>query len=82
MNLNRIPRKMKKKKKKINLLLDTKEKVLIVEQPVRMNHLVFDYESAYYAGEKRHAQIVMSELGIKYEFAVPQSICDCFWFFN
>lgn len=31
---------------------------------------------------KDHAQKVMSNLGITYDHAVPQSIADCWWFFN
>lgn len=32
--------------------------------------------------ENRHAQTVMRELGITYERATPQSICDQWWFWN
>lgn len=32
--------------------------------------------------ETRHAQVVMKELGITYQHAVPQSIADCWNFFN
>ena len=31
---------------------------------------------------KDHAQKVMGDLGITYDYAVPQSIADCWWFFN
>lgn len=31
---------------------------------------------------KIHAQQYMRDLGITYEIAVPQSICDQWWFFN
>lgn len=31
---------------------------------------------------KDHAQKVMGDLGITYDHAVPQSISDCWWFFN
>lgn len=30
----------------------------------------------------KHAQICMKDLGITYQLAVPQSISDCWWFFN
>jgi hypothetical protein len=30
----------------------------------------------------KHAQVLMRELGITYQLAVPQSIGDCWWFFN
>jgi len=32
--------------------------------------------------ENRHAQTVMRELGITYQHATPQSIADCWWFWN
>ena len=32
--------------------------------------------------EQRHAQIVISELGIIYEIATPQSLYDQWWFWN
>jgi len=31
---------------------------------------------------KRHAQVVMKELGITYQHSTPQSIGDQFWFWN
>lgn len=46
------------------------------------NNLVFDLVGALYAGDKRHAQDAMRELGITYLIAVPQSICACWWFFR
>lgn len=30
----------------------------------------------------KHAQQCMSDLGITYQKAVPQSLFDCWWFFN
>lgn len=33
-------------------------------------------------GEGRHAQVVMKELGITYSHATPQSMADCWWFWN
>lgn len=47
-----------------------------------MKHLRYDCIGAWYAGEKRHPQTVMRELGITYELAIPQSICDQWWLFN
>lgn len=48
-----------------------------------MIHLRFDYiEAGLGCNENRHAQIVMKELGITYQIAVPQTICDQWWFFN
>jgi hypothetical protein len=32
--------------------------------------------------EMRHPQIVMKDLGITYQHATPQSICDQWWFWN
>lgn len=32
--------------------------------------------------EHRHPQLVMRELGITYERAVPQSVADQWWFLN
>jgi len=32
--------------------------------------------------ENRHPQEVMRELGIKYQHATPQSVCDQWWFWN
>src|SRR5262249_55009235 len=39
-------------------------------------HLRYDI----YGGE--HAQAAMRRLGITYQYAVPQSMGDCWWFFN
>lgn len=36
----------------------------------------------YHAGVPGHPQIVMKELGIKYEHAIPQSIGDQWWFID
>lgn len=30
----------------------------------------------------KHAQELMKDLGIRYQIAVPQSLYDCWWFFN
>lgn len=45
-----------------------------------MRHLRFSYPAARAAGEDRHAQEVMRELGITYQDLTPQSIADQFWF--
>jgi hypothetical protein len=42
-----------------------------------MTDLVVDLYTA-----PKHAQTCMKELGITYQLAVPQSIGDCWWFFN
>jgi len=58
--------------------------VLTVEMyPLGKNHLRYDYMTAQLeCGEKRHAQKVMSSLGITYQHAMPQSMGDQFWFWN
>jgi len=46
-------------------------------------HLNFDYmEAQVRCGELRHAQEVMAELGITYQHSTPQSLGDCWWFWN
>ncbi len=35
-----------------------------------------------YAGDDRHAQIVMRDLGITYQQAIPQSLGDQWWFLD
>ncbi|ELE9721577.1 MULTISPECIES: hypothetical protein [Enterobacter] len=47
-----------------------------------MKHLRYDCMGAAYAGESRHPQEVMLELGISYERAIPQSMVDQWWLFN
>jgi len=47
-----------------------------------VKHLRYDCMGASYAGESRHPQEVMRELGITYERAIPQSIIDQWWLFN
>lgn len=42
-----------------------------------MKDLIVDLYTA-----PKHAQVCMKELGITYQLAVPQSIGDCWWFFN
>lgn len=43
----------------------------------RLKDVVVDLYTA-----PKHAQTCMKELGINYQLAVPQSIADCWWFFN
>ena len=39
--------------------------------------------SSYYdCGEEEHPQLVMKKLGISYQHATPQTICDQWWFWN
>ena len=47
-----------------------------------MKHLRYQLDVAWYAGEKRHPQTVMRELGIKYEKAIPQSMGEQWWLLN
>ena len=45
-------------------------------------HLRYDYFRANVAGENRHAEIVMCDLGIKYTHATSQSMLESWWFWN
>lgn len=45
-------------------------------------HLTYNLIEANSSGEMRHAQMVMRELGIQYSHATPQSIADCWQFWN
>ena len=47
-----------------------------------MAHLIYDLQTANENGEFRHAQDVMTELGIEYQHATPQSISSEWWFWN
>lgn len=47
-----------------------------------MEHLRYDCLGANAAGEFRHPQEVMANLGITYERAIPQSIADQWWLLN
>ena len=40
------------------------------------------YQSANEAGDKRHAQTIMKELGIKYQESEPFTIADCWLFYG
>jgi len=44
--------------------------------------LRYDMLSATKAGDSRHPQKVMRELGITYTHAIPQSLGDQWWFAN
>jgi hypothetical protein len=45
-------------------------------------HLRYNLYGASIAGDNRHAQVAMKELGITYQHATPQSISDEWWFWN
>ena len=45
-------------------------------------NLLYSLRAANEAGEMRHAQVVMAELGIRYEHAVPQSMADSWTFYG
>jgi len=47
-----------------------------------MKHLRFDMRGAYEAGKHAHPQKTMKDLGITYQHATPQSIADCWIFWN
>ena len=46
-------------------------------------HLRYHLQIAHQdCNEDRHALVVMKELGITYQHATPQSMGDCWWFWN
>ncbi len=48
-----------------------------------MLKVIVSYLDMAYGGfEHKHAQTVMSDLGISYERAVPQSMTDCWVFYG
>lgn len=47
-----------------------------------MKHLRLWCQGAHEAGNTKHPQTIINELGIKYEVPVPQSIADQWWFLN
>lgn len=49
-------------------------------KPVQLKYCLFT--AALQCNENRHAQTVMQELGITYQHATPQSIADCWQFWN
>ena len=50
---------------------------------MKLKHLHYNLDIALRdVGEMRHPQVVMDELGIKYQHATPQSLFDCWQFWN
>lgn len=48
-----------------------------------MQHLIYDIlDASYNYNENRHAAYVMKKLGITYQVGTPQSMMDCWWFWN
>ena len=48
-----------------------------------MTHLIYEMQTAGQGcGELRHPQEVMKSLGITYQHATPQSMYDCWQFWN
>lgn len=45
-------------------------------------HLRYDLYGAFLEGDKRHAQETMRALGITYQHSTPQSMGDCWQFWN
>ena len=45
-------------------------------------HLNYSYMTASDCYDKRHAQVVVNELGITWQHSTPQSLGDAFWFWN
>ena len=49
---------------------------------MKYTHLKYDMIGAHLSGIKGHPQKVLKDLGVEYESAVPQSMVDCWQFFN
>ena len=49
---------------------------------MKYTHLKYDMIGAHLSGVCGHPQKVLKDLGIEYEAAVPQSMGDCWQFFN
>ena len=47
-----------------------------------MTHLIFLMQNAHESGLKGHPQKVMKDLGITYQYSVPQSLNDTWEFWN
>ena len=47
-----------------------------------MVHLKFDLRTAYDSGATKHPQHEISALGIIYQRSTPQSMGNCWWFWN
>lgn len=45
-------------------------------------HLSLYMPAQHMSGDLRHPQQVLKDLGIDYQVATPQSIGDCWWFWN
>lgn len=45
-------------------------------------HLRFSCYGAHVANQHSHPQLIMDDLGIKWQHATPQSIADQWWFWN
>ncbi len=50
------------------------------EETMTTRNLRYSYLGAGDAGENRHAQVVMKELGITWRESIPQTIADQWWF--
>lgn len=47
-----------------------------------MKHLRYSSQGAPHGKEYLHPEDNMEKLGITYQHSVPQSMMDCWWFFN
>jgi len=48
-----------------------------------MKQLTYDLQTAHMdCNETRHAIVVMEDIGITYQHSTPQSMGDCWWFWN
>lgn len=47
-----------------------------------MRNLYYSMYGAFKSGIQVHPQLDMKNLGISYKCSVPQSIADCWWFFD
>ena len=45
-------------------------------------HLTLNFYTASYENENRHPLDIMKSLGITYQHKTPQSMGDCWWFWN
>lgn len=63
-------------------LYDRKQAVIPGGVPRVAKHLRFDMRGCYEAGNNKHPQQVMRDLGITYGNAVPQTIGDQWWFID
>ncbi len=49
---------------------------------MKLRVLILDTIGCHYVGQHEHPQVQMKNLGITYQQATPQSIADCWWFWN